>query len=77
MRKQPKDTDLFLVDIEHGHHYHNKGCVAANNTRGDYKELSYREIKALRTHDGQDFEPDICVKVAQNVPRYWGLYNSR
>ena len=63
----PKDTDRFLVDVNYGHHYHRAGCLATVKPPGiipldaGYRELSYGEIKAIRTHDGHVFEPDICV----------------
>jgi hypothetical protein len=72
-----KNTDRFLVDIGHGYHFHNKGCVAAVNPSGAYTELSYGEIKKLRNYNGVPFEPDICVKVWQNAPQYWGQYSDR
>lgn len=75
MKHTPKDTDLFLVDIGHGHHYHVKGCVATNNSQGFYRELSYGEIRSIRTHDRQKFEPDICVMLAQNK-MFWSLYST-
>ena len=75
--REPKDTDLFMVDIRYGHHYHIPGCLATTKPTGivpvggGYRELSYGEIRAIRTHDGSLFEPDICVKIWQNAPRYW------
>ena len=59
--KPSKDTEQFLVDLGHGHHYHVKGCIATVTPQGEYRELSYGEIRAIRAHDGTPFEPDICV----------------
>ena len=73
MKHTPKDTDQFLVDIGHGHHYHIKECMATR--QGDYRELSYGEIRAIRTYDGHKFEPDICVMIAQNK-MFWSLYST-
>ena len=63
----PKDTDQFMVDIRYGHHYHYPGCLATVKPPGvipddaGYRELSYGEIRALKTHDGGKFEPHDCV----------------
>ena len=63
----PKDTDQFMVDIRYGHHYHYPGCLATVKPPGvipadaGYRELSYGEIRALKTHDGGKFEPHACV----------------
>ena len=58
----PKDTDQFLVDIRHGHHYHVRGCLATTRYLDEYRKLSYGEIRAIRTYDGEVFEPDVCVR---------------
>jgi len=57
----PKDTDQFLVDLEYGHHYHVRGCIVTNRFPNKYRELSYGEIRALQTSNGELFEPDICI----------------
>ena len=68
----PKDTDRFLVDINHGYHYHRAGCLVTVKPMGPippdvgYRELSYGEIKAIRTYDGHVFEPDVCVLPASD-----------
>lgn len=59
----PKDTDQFLVDAEHGIHYHAAGCLATTySPLAKYVKLSYGEIRAIRTHKGELFIAHDCVR---------------
>ncbi len=60
---EPKDTDQFLVDIQHGTHYHVAGCPATTYPPADYTELSYGEIRAIQTHRDGSFEIHACVRL--------------
>lgn len=62
--KDYNDSDQFLVDINHGGHYHVRVCRAVGGHNAHrYAEMTYAEIKKLRVKSGLEgaFAPDYCV----------------
>ena len=59
---EPQDNEVFLVDLEHGYHYHAQGCQATDySPYSNYIRLTYGEIKRKTTKAGQPFIPHYCT----------------
>ena len=60
--KEPKGTERFLIDVQHGTTYHDiGGCFATTYSQDNYIETSYADIKKLVSRKGVPFEPHGCV----------------
>ncbi len=65
---EPLDSDKFLVDTRYGNHYHTPDCEIISmvvSPLANYVELSYSEIKNLKTNSGNRFAPHGCITTAQ------------
>ena len=64
--KEPKGTERFLIDIQHGTTYHDiGGCFATRLPQANYVEMSYADIIKLVSRKGVPFEPHGCVLRAE------------